>query len=161
MLVGEQPGDREDQQGRPFVGPAGQVLARALDEAGIDRHATYVTNIVKHFKFTLRGKRRIHSKPNAVQIRACRQWLDGELAVVDPKIVVCLGATAAKSLIGSGFQVTRQRGVVFGLSDSDGQRQIMATIHPSAILRMDDADRLEAMTHFVADLSIAARLLDG
>jgi uracil-DNA glycosylase len=161
MLVGEQPGDQEDLQGHPFVGPAGRVLARALEDAGIDQQQAYVTNAVKHFKFTLRGKRRIHSKPNAVQIRACRQWLDAELAVIDPKVIVCLGATAAQALIGSGFRVTRQRGEVFGWPDGDPQRRIMATIHPSAILRMDDADRDEAMADFVADLRIAARLLDS
>ncbi|MGH8895941.1 MAG: UdgX family uracil-DNA binding protein [Egibacteraceae bacterium] len=132
MLVGEQPGDREDLQGRPFVGPAGQVLAHALSEAGIDQGRAYVTNVVKHFKFTARGKRRIHRTPSALQVRACRHWLDSEFAIVDPKVIVCLGATAAKALMGSGFRVTRQRGEVFGWPDSDPQRRIMATIHPSA-----------------------------
>ncbi|MGH8885038.1 MAG: UdgX family uracil-DNA binding protein [Egibacteraceae bacterium] len=159
MLVGEQPGDREDLQGHPFVGPAGQVLAHALGEAGIDQRRAYVTNVVKHFKLTPRGKRRIHRTPSALQVRACRHWLDSEFAIVDPKVIVCLGATAAKALMGSGFRVTRQRGEVFGWPDSDPQRRITATIHPSAILRMDGADRESGMAHFVADLRIAARLL--
>jgi uracil-DNA glycosylase len=161
MLVGEQPGDQEDLQGHPFVGPAGRVLSRALEEAGIDQSQAYITNAVKHFKFTLRGKRRIHSKPTAVQIRACRQWLDGELAVVDPKVVVCLGATAAKALIDPDFRVTRQRGEVFRWPDKDPSRRIMATIHPSAILRMDEDDREQAMAALIADLRVAARLLDS
>jgi|SRR5918997_6469487 DNA polymerase len=161
MLVGEQPGDQEDRQGRPFVGPAGKLLARALDEAGIDQDQAYVTNVVKHFKFVRRGKRRIHSKPNAVEIRACRPWLEGEFTAVDPKVIVCLGATAAKALIGSGFRVTHQRGQPLPWTDGARQRRIMATLHPSAILRMDDFDREKAMTDFVADLKVAAHLLDG
>jgi len=161
MLVGEQPGDREDHEGRPFVGPAGRVLAQALGEAGIDQRRAYVTNVVKHFKFTLRGKRRIHSTPNAAHIRACRQWLDGEVAAVDPKVVVCLGATAAKALIGSSFRVTRQRGQLLPWPSGGSERWIMATLHPSAILRMDDADRQEAMGGLIADLNVAARFLDS
>jgi uracil-DNA glycosylase len=161
MLVGEQPGDKEDLEGRPFVGPAGRVLAEALEEAGIDQDRAYITNVVKHFKFNPRGKRRIHSKPNAQEIRACRQWLDGELAAVDPKLVVCLGATAAKALIGSSFRVTKQRGELLDWPDENGNgRQIMATLHPSALLRMDDEDRDDAMADLVADLRVAARQLD-
>ncbi|MGH8904042.1 MAG: UdgX family uracil-DNA binding protein [Egibacteraceae bacterium] len=159
MLVGEQPGDREDLQGHPFVGPAGRVLAQALDEAGLDPSQAYVTNVVKHFKFTQRGKRRIHRTPSALQIRACRHWLDSELTAVDPKVIVCLGATAGKALMGPAFRVTQQRGEVFGWPDGNPQRRIMGTIHPSAILRMDDADRESGMAHFVADLRVAARLL--
>jgi uracil-DNA glycosylase family protein len=159
MLVGEQPGDREDVEGHPFVGPAGRLLDQAMRDVGIDRRQAYVTNVVKHFKFTQRGKRRIHSKPNAGEIRACRQWLDGELAIVDPKLVVCLGATAAQALLGSSFRVTRQRGQLLEWPGSD--RRVMATLHPSAILRMDDEDREEAMAGFVADLSVAARFLRG
>jgi DNA polymerase len=159
MLVGEQPGDREDVEGRPFVGPAGRLLARALGEAGVDRHEAYVTNVVKHFKFTPRGKRRIHSTPNAVEIRACRQWLDAEVEAIDPRLVVCLGAVAAKALIGASFRVTKQRGQLLAWPDGDGRRRIMATLHPSAILRMSDEDRERAMAEFVADLSVAARFL--
>lgn len=159
MIVGEQPGDREDQEGHPFVGPAGRVLSRALEAAGIDQRRVYVTNVVKHFKFVPRGKRRIHSKPNALEIRACRKWLDAELAAVDPKVIACLGATAAKALIGPSFRVTRQRGQPLPWPGGDGERWIIATLHPSAILRMDDADRDEAMADFVADLEAATRLL--
>jgi uracil-DNA glycosylase family protein len=163
MLVGEQPGDREDVEGHPFVGPAGRVLAQALEAAGIDQRTAYITNVVKHFKFTSRGKRRIHSKPNAVEIRACRQWLEGELTAVDPRLVVCLGATAATALIGKDFRVTRQRGQVMpwpGLGDGTGvQRQIMATLHPSAILRVHDDEREEAMAGLIADLRVAAKVL--
>ena len=162
MLVGEQPGDREDIEGHPFVGPAGRVLAEALEEAGIDRREAYVTNVVKHFKFTARGKRRIHSKPNAAEIRACRQWLDGELAVVAPELVVCLGATAAQAIIGRSFRVTKQRGELLPWPGGDGNgRQVMATLHPSAILRMDDEEREEAMTGLIDDLRVAATLLYG
>jgi DNA polymerase len=160
MLLGEQPGDREDLEGRPFVGPAGRVLADALDAAGIDRGDAYVTNVVKHFKFKPRGKRRIHSKPNAAEIRACRQWLDGELATVDPDVVVCLGATAAQAVIGRSFRVTKQRGELLPWPEADGDgRQVMGTLHPSAILRMDGEDREEAMDDLIADLKTAARAL--
>jgi uracil-DNA glycosylase family protein len=161
MLVGEQPGDREDIEGRPFVGPAGRVLADALQEAGVDRDETYVTNVVKHFKFKPRGKRRIHSKPNAVEIRACRQWLHAELEVVDPTLVVCLGATAAQAVIGRNFRVTKQRGEVLPWPDGAADRSVMATLHPSAILRMDGDDREEAMADFVADLAKAAAQVKG
>jgi DNA polymerase len=150
MLVGEQPGDREDLVGEPFVGPAGEMLDRALDEAGIDRRAAYVTNVVKHFKWLPRGKRRIHQKPNKAEISACRPWLEAELASVAPKAIVCLGATAAQALISSSFRVTRDHGE---LQASSFGPPIAATIHPSAILRApDDAARREAYAGFVADL---------
>ncbi|MDP8978056.1 MAG: UdgX family uracil-DNA binding protein [Actinomycetota bacterium] len=157
MLVGEQPGDREDLDGRPFVGPAGQLLDRGLVDAGIDRQDVYVTNIVKHFKFIRRGKRRIHQKPNAEEISACRPWLDGELAAVRPEVVVALGATAARALLGPSFRVSRQRGEVFR---RDGARYT-ATLHPSAILRLPDDERGAALDDLVDDLTAAAALLDG
>src|SRR5438093_64881 len=131
MLIGEQPGDQEDLQGKPFVGPAGRLLEQALDEAGIDRRRVYVTNAVKHFRFTRRGKRRLHEKPNAGQIRACRPWLDGEIEVVRPRIIVLLGATAAQSAMGPAFRVTKQRGEVL---DSPFGVPGVATGHPPAIL---------------------------
>ena len=155
MLIGEQPGDQEDIQGRPFVGPAGKLLQRALDEAGIDRRRVYVTNAVKHFRFTMRGKRRLHEKPNAGQIKACRPWLDAEIEVVAPKMLVLLGATAAQSVIGPGFLVSKQRGEV--VQTSFGVPAV-ATVHPSSILRAaDDNSREAAMTAFIADLRVAAR----
>src|SRR5919109_3265714 len=135
MMVGEQPGDAEDVAGHPFVGPAGRLLDRALEEAGIDRGRVYVTNVVKHFKWEPRGKRRIHAKPNAAQIAACRPWLEAELALVRPRVLVCLGATAAQALLGRQFRVTRQRGEWV---DSDLAEHVTATIHPSAILRQRD-----------------------
>jgi uracil-DNA glycosylase family protein len=157
VLVGEQPGDREDRDGRPFVGPAGRVLDDALAEAGIDRKQVYVTNAVKHFKWTPRGKRRIHQKPNAEEIAACRPWLDAELAVVKPDVLVALGATAAQALLGRGFRVTRDRGVPV---DSDLAPNVLATVHPSSILRArDEAERREAYDAFVADLEVVAGLL--
>jgi DNA polymerase len=137
MLVGEQPGDQEDLAGRPFVGPAGQLLDRALEEAGIDRELAYVTNVVKHFKWQPRGKRRIHQKPNAAEIAACRPWLDAELELLRPKVLVCLGATAAQALLGRQFRVSRDRGVPV---ESDLAPVVMATVHPSSILRSDDRD---------------------
>ena len=150
MLVGEQPGDKEDLAGAPFVGPAGEMLDRALDEAGIDRRAAYVTNVVKHFKWLPRGKRRIHQKPNRAEITACRPWLDAELASVQPKAIICLGATAAQALISSSFRVTRDHGQL--LPSAFGP-PIAATIHPSAILRApDDEARHAAYAGFVADL---------
>lgn len=158
MFVGEQPGDQEDRQGQPFVGPAGRLLDEALVAAGIDRTRAYVTNTVKHFKFTPRGKRRIHSKPNAQEIRACRQWLDGEFAAVDPRVVVALGATAAKALLGPAFKVTTQRGEVVTWPDG---RMVTATVHPSAILRMDDDVRATAFADLVDDLRAVAELLPG
>jgi uracil-DNA glycosylase family protein len=154
MLVGEQPGDHEDVEGMPFVGPAGRLLDRALVEAGIDRPKVYVTNAVKHFRWTRRGKRRLHEKPSAQQIRACRPWLESEIAAVKPHIVVLLGATAAQAVMGSGFRVTRQRGEVM-LSPLGVP--VLATVHPSSILRAtDDGSRKEAMASFVADLRVAA-----
>jgi uracil-DNA glycosylase family protein len=157
MLVGEQPGDQEDIEGRPFVGPAGRVLDEALAEAGIDRGATYVTNAVKHFKFEARGKRRIHAKPTWSEAMACRPWLEAELAVVKPRVLVCLGATAAQSLLGKQFRVTKQRG---GWIDSELAELVTATIHPSAILRQRDTDARQAeMARFVDDLRIVAAVL--
>lgn len=154
MLVGEQPGDREDIEGKPFVGPAGRLLDRALHEAGIDRRSVYVTNAVKHFRWTRRGKRRLHEKPNAHQIRACRPWLESEIAIVKPHILVLLGATAAQSVMGPGFRVSRQRGEVM---ESPLGTPVLATVHPSSILRAtDDASRDVALASFVADLRVAA-----
>jgi DNA polymerase len=149
MLVGEQPGDREDVEGRPFVGPAGRLLDEALAEAGIERPAAYLTNVVKHFKWQPRGKRRIHQKPNAAEIAACRPWLDAELAVVRPTALVLLGATAAQSLLGRGFRVTKHRGEPV---ESELAPLVVATIHPSAILRARDPDRAAERAAFVADL---------
>jgi uracil-DNA glycosylase family protein len=155
-LVGEQPGDVEDQKGLPFVGPAGQLLVRALDEAEVDRSDIYITNAVKHFKFTVKGKRRIHATPDSYEVAACRPWLRAELEVVQPELVVLLGATAAKTVYGAGFRVTQQRGIVMPWP-TDGGPQAMATIHPSAVLRADDRD--EALAGLVADLRVAAKLL--
>ncbi len=157
MLVGEQPGDAEDIAGQPFVGPAGKLLDRALEEAGIDRKAVYVTNVVKHFKWEPRGKRRIHAKPNAAEIGACRPWLETEIALIKPRALVCLGATAAQALLGKAFKVSRQRGEFV---DSSLAPLVMATVHPSSILRArdDDTRRLE-MARFVADLRKLAATL--
>jgi len=150
MLVGEQPGDAEDLAGHPFVGPAGKLLDRALEQAGIDRAAVYVTNVVKHFKWEPRGKRRIHAKPNAGEISACRPWLETEIALVKPHALVCLGATAAQALLGKGFKVSKQRGEFV---ESSFAPLVMATVHPSSILRaQDDESRREEMQQFVADL---------
>ncbi len=157
VLVGEQPGDREDREGRPFVGPAGRVLDEALEEAGIDRRRAYVTNAVKHFKWQARGKRRIHQKPNAEELAACRPWLDAELSVLRPEALVALGATAAQSLLGRSFRVTKQRGVPV---ESDLAPHVLATVHPSSILRApDDEARREAYAAFVDDLRVVADLL--
>ena len=154
MFVGEQPGDREDRSGHAFVGPAGQLLDRALNEAGIDRGKVYVTNAVKHFKWEPRGKRRIHKKPRASEIEACKPWLQAEIAVVKPALVVCLGATAAQALLGRSFSVTRQRGLVL---KSDFAPRVMATVHPSSVLRArDEDDRHEQMERFVEDLKKVA-----
>ena len=155
MLVGEQPGDQEDLQGKPFVGPAGQVLERALDEAGIDRRRVYVTNAVKHFRWTRRGKRRLHETPNAGQVRACKPWLEAEAQVVSPRMIVLLGATAAQSVMGPAFRVTRQRGEVLA---SPLGIPVVATVHPSSILRAtDEESRDAAMSSFIADLKVAAK----
>jgi DNA polymerase len=156
MLVGEQPGDQEDEAGKPFVGPAGRLLDKALAEARIDRSATYLTNAVKHFKWQARGKRRIHQRPAWAEITACRPWLEAELAVVQPRVLVMLGATAAQSLLGRQFRVTQNRSK---LIESDLAEAVTATIHPSAILR-GDPDRREAeFAAFVDDLRFAAGLL--
>jgi DNA polymerase len=150
MLVGEQPGDAEDLAGHPFVGPAGKLLDRALEQAGIDRKTVYVTNVVKHFKWEPRGKRRIHAKPNAAEIGACRPWLEIEIALVRPHALVCLGATAAQALLGKTFKVSRQRGEFV---ESSLAPLVMATVHPSSILRArDDESRRQEMERFVADL---------
>jgi DNA polymerase len=155
MFVGEQPGDKEDLAGKPFVGPAGQLLDRALEEAGIDRRAAYVTNAVKHFKWQARGKRRIHQKPSWSEAAACRPWLEAELAVIRPRALVCLGATAAQSLFGRDFRVTQHRGE---LLDSDLAELVTATIHPSAILRQQDEGLRQAeFAALVDDLSVVAR----
>jgi uracil-DNA glycosylase family protein len=155
MLVGEQPGDQEDLQGRPFVGPAGRLLEKALEEARIDRQQVYVTNAVKHFRWTRRGKRRLHEKPNAGQVRACRPWLEAEIAVVKPQVIVLLGATAAQSVMGPAFRVSKDRGKV--LSSPFGI-PVVATVHPSSILRAtDDESRDAALASFIADLRVAAR----
>ena len=159
MLVGEQPGDQEDLAGKPFVGPAGRLLDQALEEAGIDRRQAYVTNVVKHFKWQPRGKRRIHQKPNWAEMAACRPWLDAELEVVGPDVVVCLGATAAQALIGRDFRVSRQRGE---LVDSPLAHYVLATVHPSSILRQrDDASREAEYAAFVEDLRVVPPLLNG
>jgi uracil-DNA glycosylase family protein len=154
VFVGEQPGDEEDKTGRPFVGPAGRLFDQALDEAGIDRKLAYVTNVVKHFKWQPRGKRRIHQKPNAAEIAACRPWLDAELVVLKPKVLVCLGATAAQALLGRQFRVSKDRGVPV---ESELAPVVMATVHPSAILRSDDRERELAL--FVEDLRRVAEAL--
>jgi uracil-DNA glycosylase family protein len=154
MLVGEQPGDAEDTAGHPFVGPAGKVLDRALEDAGIDRREVYLTNVVKHFKWEPRGKRRIHAKPNASEVGACRPWLETEIALVKPRVLVCLGATAAQALLGKSFRVSKQRGerVPSSLAPI-----VIATVHPSSILRApDEAARRDEMTRFVADLKKVA-----
>ena len=159
MFVGEQPGDQEDLAGKPFVGPAGRILDQALEEAGIDRRQTYVTNVVKHFKWQPRGKRRIHQKPNWAEMAACRPWLEAELDVVEPDVVVCLGATAAQALLGRDFRVSRQRGE---LVDSPLARYVLATVHPSSILRQrDDASREAEYAAFVEDLRVVPPLLNG
>ena len=156
MFVGEQPGDQEDKAGRPFVGPAGKLFDKALADAGIDREQVYVTNVVKHFKWVGRGKRRIHQKPNWSEVDACRPWLEGELAAVEPRVLVCLGATAAQALLGRQFRVTRERGKPV---ESDLAEHVLATIHPSAILRGDPESREQEYAAFVRDLKVAAKLL--
>jgi uracil-DNA glycosylase family protein len=157
MFVGEQPGNDEDLAGRPFVGPAGKLLAKALEEAGIARDRAYVTNVVKHFKWEPRGKRRIHAKPNAQEIGACRPWLDSEIAVVHPRAIVCLGATAAKALLGSSFKVSTERGKFVA---SDLAPLVTSTVHPSSILREPDPEaRRAAMRAFVRDLKKIAKKL--
>ena len=155
MFVGEQPGDAEDAAGKPFVGPAGRVFDRALEEVGIARDRVYVTNVVKHFKWEPRGKRRIHAKPRISEIRACRPWLDAELAIVKPRALVCLGATAAQALLGAAFRVSTDRGKFV---DSPLAPLVMATVHPSSVLRArTEEERHRAMEEFVADLRTLAK----
>jgi DNA polymerase len=159
VFVGEQPGDSEDKIGRPFVGPAGKLLDKALEAAGIDRDLVYVTNVVKHFKWTARGKRRLHEKPNAREIAACRPWLDAEISLLQPRIVVCLGATAAQALLGKSFKVTQMRGEILSAAFAPA---VMATVHPSSLLRApDDETRRREMERFVHDLARVAPLVMG
>ena len=158
MLIGEQPGDREDIEGHPFVGPAGRILDQALEQSGIDREDAYVTNVVKHFKWTPKGKRRIHQKPRAEEIKACAPWLEAEMNVVDPEVLVCLGATAVNAVIGSKAKVMKDHGEFV---ESKLGRTAMPTLHPSAILRADDEDRDDAMAMLVGDLAGAKRRLDS
>ena len=159
MLIGEQPGDAEDLSGHPFVGPAGKLLDRALADAGIDRGTVYLTNVVKHFKWEPRGKRRIHKKPRASEVGACRPWLDTEIALVKPRVIVCLGATAAQALLGSQFKVTKQRGAFV---PSPLAPRVLATVHPSSVLRAPDAEaRRLAMKGLTDDLRAAARALSS
>jgi DNA polymerase len=177
VFIGEQPGDVEDRKGEPFVGPAGKLLDRALEEAGIDRSQTYVTNAVKHFRFTQSGKRRIHQTPGPEHIAACRPWLDAELALLDPELVICLGATAAKAMFGPSFRITKQRGQLTPLEPAVGgagtlfeeaeeaedaavkSAWIMATAHPSSVLRVPDEGRQAAYDALVADLRVGADAL--
>jgi len=155
MLVGEQPGDYEDTAGKPFVGPAGKIMDRALEEAGIDRKQVYVTNVVKHFKWEPRGKRRIHQKPNSREIAACRPWLEAELRIVNPKLLVCLGSTAGQAIFGPSFRVTRERGKVLSSKLSP---KVLATVHPSSLLRQpDEESRDREYKNFVSDLRVALR----
>jgi DNA polymerase len=155
MLVGETPGDQEDRAGRPFVGPAGRLLDKCLEQVGISREAAYVTNIVKHFKFEPRGKRRIHKKPNTLEIRACQPWVEAEIALVKPQVLVCLGATAAQALLGPAFRVTQRRGQLIA---SNLAPYVLATVHPSSLLRVED-NRDAEIARFVADLRQAAKVL--
>jgi uracil-DNA glycosylase len=154
LFVGEQPGDKEDQAGRPFVGPAGRLFDEALEEAGIDRSRAYVTNVVKHFKWQARGKRRIHAKPSWTEMMACKPWLEAELEAVEPDVLVCMGATAAQALLGKQFRVTKERGREL---ESDLAPHVLATIHPSAVLRADDRDA--EFAGLVNDLKVVAGLL--
>jgi uracil-DNA glycosylase family protein len=157
VLVGEQPGNEEDLQGHPFVGPSGGVLDRALADASIDRSLAYVTNVVKHFRFEERGKRRLHKKPTMAEIRACQPWFEAEIELLKPKVIVCLGATAAQALLGNKFRLMQQRGVP--LKDRRAE-YVVATVHPSAVLRTPDAaDRQVAYLRFVEDLKVVRRLL--
>jgi uracil-DNA glycosylase len=156
VLIGEQPGDQEDLTGHPFVGPAGRLLDTALEEAGINRDLAYVTNVVKHFSWTPRGKRRIHQKPKAGQIAACTPWLAVELTVIDPQVIICLGATAAQTILGRDFLVTKNRGI--WVESADYEAKVMATVHPSSILRAPDEETRESQfREFVKELKIAAK----
>jgi DNA polymerase len=159
MMVGEQPGDKEDQEGEPFVGPAGTLLRRAVDEVGIDLGDVYLTNAVKHFRFEQRGKRRIHQTPELGNMVACRPWLDAELAAVDPELIIPLGATAVRVLLGPDVRVTKQRGQLITQDTPLGPRRFVPTVHPSSILRGPSSARDEAFEAFVADLRTAARAL--
>jgi DNA polymerase len=161
MMVGEQPGDKEDRQGEPFVGPAGSLLRRAIDEAGIDLEDVYLTNAVKHFHFVQRGKRRIHTKPELGQMTACQPWLEAELRAVDPELIVPLGATAVRVLLGPDVRVTKQRGQLLTQEARLGVRQFVPTVHPSSILRGPSSARREGYAAFVADLRTAAAVLSG
>jgi uracil-DNA glycosylase family protein len=162
MLVGEQPGDQEDRRGIPFVGPAGQLLQRALAEAGIGVAGVYVTNAVKHFRFTESGARRIHATPQGVHLKACRPWLEAEISQVDPRLVVCLGASAAKSLLGPAFRLTQQRGTLLELPPPFAPRPVLATLHPSAVLRTQAGpEHDQAFAGLVADLRTAAAEVAG
>jgi DNA polymerase len=156
MLIGEQPGDREDQEGKPFVGPAGRLLREVLADAGIEMQDIYLTNAVKHFKWEPRGKRRLHAKPNSREINACKPWLEAEVDVIQPKIIVCLGATAAQSLLGSGFRLIASRGEVQHYADSF---PVLATYHPSAVLRAPSEKRGEMRQALLEDLRQAAGLI--
>ena len=159
MFVGEQPGDREDRQGRPFVGPAGQLLDRAMAEAGVDRNRVYVTNAVKHFKFEPRGKRRLHKRPNASEIKICRHWLFDEIEAIGPRLVVALGATAAQSLAGRAIPVQTNRGKILNATNG---LQVLVTIHPSALLRLrDEEEKRSGYAGFVNDLRSIERLIDS
>src|SRR6184192_2296287 len=159
MLVGEQPGDYEDQEGKPFVGPAGKIMDRALEEAGIDRKKVYVTNAVKHFKWEPRGKRRIHQKPNSREVAACRPWLEAELRLVRPKLVVAMGSTAGQAIFGQSFRVTRERGKLLSAKIAP---RVVATVHPSSLLRQpDEESRHREYKHFVADLRVAITAADA
>jgi uracil-DNA glycosylase len=158
LMLGEQPGDREDVEGRPFVGPAGRLLDQALVAAGIDRNDVYVTNAVKHFKWEPAGKRRLHKKPNAREIAACRPWLDAELDALRPDLLVALGATAAQAMMGAQFRVTRDRGKIFD-DVPWANKAFIATVHPSSILRGDPEEREAALAAFIADLKVVAKLL--
>jgi DNA polymerase len=159
MLIGEQPGNEEDLSGRPFVGPAGKLLDQAMEEAGIDRDQIYVTNVVKHFKWEPRGKRRIHKRPNSVEIAACRPWLEAEIDLIRPDVIVCLGATAAQALLGRQFRVSRERGIFV---ESSLAPKVMATIHPSSILRApDDRARHKERRHLIEDLRRVSREISG
>lgn len=156
MLVGEQPGDKEDIAGKPFVGPAGALLEKCLTEAGVDGLAVYMTNAVKHFKWVPKGSRRIHSKPNRYEVEACLPWLESEIRAVRPEVILCLGATAAQALVGNDFKVTRHRGE---LLPSSLAKYVLATVHPSSILRAGDESREDERKKFVRDLKVAAKLL--
>lgn len=159
MLVGEMPGDKEDEEGKPFVGPAGRLLDEALVEAGIERDDAYVTNVVKHFKWTPKGKRRLHQTPNRIEVQSCLPWLESELEVIQPEVLVCLGATAAKALLGSSFRVTKQRGV---LIDSDWAPHVLATVHPASVLRQrSDEERRQARAALIDDFRVVAGVLNG